>query len=48
MLGRMYFILFTLKLLIIIKSVSTTKAPKTSNVTNTSRKLSSKHVSTYF
>lgn len=48
MLVKMYFILFTLKHLIIIKSVSGTKAPKTSNVTNTYTKLSSKYASTYF
>lgn len=48
MLVKMYFISFTLKHLIIIKSVSRPKAPKTSDATNTSRKLSSKYVSTYF
>lgn len=48
MLVKMYFTLFTLKHLIILKSMSRTKAPKASNVTNTFRKLSPKYVSTYF
>lgn len=43
----MYFIVFILKHLIIIKSVSRTKACKTSNTTNASRKPSSKYVTTY-
>lgn len=45
---KMYFALFTLKHLITIKSVSKTKVAKASNVTNASRKLSSKYVSTCF
>lgn len=48
MVVKMYFTFFTLKHLIIMKSVWRTKAPKASNVTNTFRKLSSKYVSTYF